>query len=294
MSSQHAIAEPPTEIVEPVSEDGRYVSEDEYWLNYYSELDIHYEWNDGRLEEKPVSDYATFLVYEWLAGLLRHFLKAHPIARLVALEMGFRLPLPHKTVIRKPDLGVVRNDNAQPLLPLDASYHGVFDLCIEALSDTKRRNIERDTVSKKAEYAAGGVREYYILHREPEQTAFFGLSPGDVYRPIPPVAGIVRSRVLPGFQFRASDLVRQPGDEAMRDDPVYAGFVLPKWRETEQRAEAAEQRARGAEQRAESAEQRAESAERRADAERKAREASEEELARMRRLLAGRNGTISR
>jgi hypothetical protein len=122
-------------------------------------------------------------------------------------------------------------------------------------------------------YAAGGVREYYILHREPEQTAFFRLGPGGVYRPIPPVAGIVRSRVLPGFQFRVSDLVRQPGDEAMRDDPVYAGFVLPEWRETEQRAEAAEQRA---------------------DAERKAREASEEELVRMRRLLAGRNGTIAR
>jgi hypothetical protein len=140
---------------------------------------------------------------------------------------------------------------------------------IEAPSDTKRWNIERDTVSKKADYAAGGVREYYILHREPEQTAFFGLSPGGL--PADPARG--RSQVLPGFQFSVSDLVRQPGNEAMRDASVYGGFVLPKWRETEQCAEAAEQRG---------------------EAERKARETSEEELARMRSLLAGRNGTISR
>jgi hypothetical protein len=272
MSNQHAIAEPAAEVVEPVSEDGRRVSEEEYWLHYYLEPDIHYEWNDGRLEEKPVSDYATYLVYEWLTVLLRHFLKAHPVARMVALEMGFRLPLPHKTVIRKPDLGVVRNDNAQRLLPLDVSYHGVFDLCIEALSDKERRGIERDEVSKKAEYAAGGVPEYYILHREKEHTAFYARAPGGVYRAIPPVDGIIRSRALPGFQFRESDLRRQPEDETMRDDPVYAGFVLPKWRETEQRAEDAEQRA---------------------EAERKAREAAEKELARVRRLLAGKNAASS-
>jgi hypothetical protein len=80
---------------------------------------------------------------------------------------------PTGTVIRKPDFGVVRNDNPQPLLPLDCSYHGVFDLCVEALSDNERRGIERDSVAKKAEYAAGGVPEYYILHREPERQGFF-------------------------------------------------------------------------------------------------------------------------
>ncbi|WP_172965200.1 hypothetical protein [Candidatus Thiodictyon syntrophicum] len=37
----------------------------------------------------------------------------------------------------------------------------------------ERRGSERDTVTKKAEYAAGGVPEYYILHREPERQAFF-------------------------------------------------------------------------------------------------------------------------
>ncbi len=137
------------------------------------ESNIHYEWNNGHLEEKPVSDYETFLVYHWFMLLLDHFLRTRPIAKLVALEMGFRLLLPTVTVIRKPDFGVVRNDNLQPLLLLDASYHGIFDLCIEALSDKKRADIERDAMVKKAEYAAHGVPEYYILYREPERQAFF-------------------------------------------------------------------------------------------------------------------------
>jgi len=141
---------------EPRSADGLRVSEETYWKEYYLESDIHYEWNNGRLEEKPVSDYGTFLVYAWFIKLLQHFLDTRPIARMVALEMGFRLALPTGTVIRKPDFGVVCNTNPQPLLPLDASYHGVFDLCIEALSDLEHRGSERDTVTKKAEYAAGG------------------------------------------------------------------------------------------------------------------------------------------
>jgi hypothetical protein len=227
----------------PGSEDGRRVSERTYWEDYYFQSDIQYEWNDGRLEEKPVSDYATILVYQWLMALLRHFLKARPIATYVTLNMGFRLRLPDRAVIRKPDFGVVRHDNPQPLLPHDASYHGVFDLCVEALSDRKRRDIERDTVTKKGEYAAAGVPEYYILHPDPKHQAFFTRSESGLYVPLEPDAGVIRSRVLPGFQFRLSDLTAQRDDEALRDDPVYAEFVLPGWRADRERAEAEAARA---------------------------------------------------
>ena len=244
--SQTVLAEsrrtqPPPEPVASRSHAGRYVSEDEYWRTYYLESDCHYEWNDGRLEEKPVSDYETFLVYHWFMLLLGHFLTARPIAKMVALEMGFRLPLPTGTVIRKPDFGVVRNDNPQPLLPLDVSYHGVFDVCIEALSDKERSGIVRDAVVKKAEYAAGGVPEYYILHRTPEQQACFTRTAAGVYVPITPEDGVICSRTLPGFQFRLTDLCRRPEHSTLRDDPVYAAFVLPGWREVEERAQAAEQ-----------------------------------------------------
>ncbi len=223
---------------EPRSLDGLLVSEEDYWLHYYSESDRHYEWNNGRLEEKPVSDYATWLVYEWFLDLLRQFLRTCPIARGVALEMGFRMRLPQGVVIRKPDFGVVHNDNPQPLLPLDHSYHGVFDLCIEALSDRKRRDVQRDAVTKKAEYAAGGVREYFILHREPERQAFYTRSAAGLYVPIPAQDGIIRSRVLPGLQFRLEHLCSQPDPADLRHDPVYAGFLYPGWRAADERADA--------------------------------------------------------
>jgi hypothetical protein len=42
---------------------------------------------------------------------LRLFLDSRPIAKMVALEMGLRLPLPTGTVIRKPDFGVGDNAN---------------------------------------------------------------------------------------------------------------------------------------------------------------------------------------
>ncbi|WP_295431821.1 Uma2 family endonuclease [uncultured Thiodictyon sp.] len=274
-------AEP--EPVAPPSQAARLCTEDDYWRTYYLESDIHYEWNNGRLEEKPVSDYETFQVYHWFMLLLGHFLRARPMAKLVALEMGFRLPLPTGTVIRRPDFGVVCNDNPQPLLPLDVSYHGVFDVCIEALSDKERRSIERDTLVKKAEYAAGGVPEYYILHRTPEQQAFFIRTPAGVYVPISPEDGVIRSRVLPGFQFRLADLCGRPEHERLRDDPVYAAFVLPGWREAEQRAAAEARRADAEAQRADA------EGEARRQAERRALEA-EQALARLQAQLADRQG----
>jgi hypothetical protein len=297
----------PDEAVEPRSEDGRRVSEADYWAEYYHAADICYEWNNGRLEEKPVSSWDTIAVYKWLMGLLEHFLRVHPIADWVVLEMGFRLALAEKTVIRRPDLGVVRRDNPEPLRPGMASYPGVFDLCIEALSDRRQRDIRRDTVTKHGEYAGGGVPEYYILSHRDEHQAFYGLDATGRYVPLPAADGIVRSRVLPGFQFRQSDLCAQPDWDSLRADPVYAGFVLPGWTAAEQRAaaeaaraevateraEAEAARAELASERADTQAQRADAESRRADAEARraeteaaARQQAEAELARLRAEIA--------
>jgi hypothetical protein len=84
------------------------------WRDYSLESDIRYEWSDGRLEEKPVSDYETYFVYARFVRLLQHFLNTRPIARMVALKVVFRLALPIGIVIRKPDLGMDLADNPRP------------------------------------------------------------------------------------------------------------------------------------------------------------------------------------
>jgi hypothetical protein len=221
---------------ETQSEDGVFVSEELYWEKYYDHPDFNYEWNNGYLEEKPVADYSKVKMYHWFSDILRGYLQVHPIARFTALEMGARLPLPHKTAIRKPDLGLVLNSNIIPLGDADRTYHGIYDLCIESMSDSSKKEIERDTVQKWGEYESVGIQEYYILDDHGVETNFLE-NVGGIYVPITQVNGVVHSKVLPGFQFRVNDLYRQPGLIELTDDPVYQGFILPEYQAEKRRAE---------------------------------------------------------
>ncbi len=46
-----------------VSEDGRFVSEEEYWEKYYDDPDFIYEWKNGRPEVRPMSDVKGSRMY---------------------------------------------------------------------------------------------------------------------------------------------------------------------------------------------------------------------------------------
>lgn len=64
------------------------------------------------------------------------------------------------------------------------------------------------------------------------------------YSSIRPAPGkIIRSAVLPGFQFRKSDLYIRPDFETLAEDPVYRSFVLKKWQAERSRADEAEKKA---------------------------------------------------
>ncbi|MFN8486413.1 MAG: Uma2 family endonuclease [Caldilineaceae bacterium] len=235
-----------------------YVSEALYWEKYYTDSDINYEWNNGQLEVVPVTDHAKYLMYLWFLDVLRDFLHVQPLAKIIGLELGFRLALPTKTTIRKPDLGLVLHTNPVPLQDYDRTYHGIFDLCVESLSGSTQAEIDRDTIIKRAEYAAAGVQEYYILDERGIETQFYHLTRWGVYEPLPCPDGVIRSRVLPGFQFRVEDLYTKPAPPQMVQDSVYNSFISPFYRAERLRAEEAEARAEQAHQRAEQERQRAE------------------------------------
>jgi hypothetical protein len=234
---------------EPLKQDKRQrVTETEYWEKYYNAPDVTYEWNNGYLEEKAVSDLITYSMYKWFFKLIEHYLTTHRMAETTGLEMGFRLTLSGSTEIRRPDLGVVLNSNSVPLLPDDRSYKGTFDLCVEAISDSTKKEIERDTVSKKWEYAEGGVKEYYILDGYDRFLEFYRLNAKGIYMPIKPTkGGIIKSKVLPGFQFRREDLFNKPSPDDMIADKVYKRFVLPGYSEEKRARRKAERRALEAE-----------------------------------------------
>jgi Uma2 family endonuclease len=242
---------------EVYAEAGQYVSEAIYWDQYYENSDLAYEWNNGRLEEKPMPDYAQYRLYLWFLGLVKDYLYVTESGRMIALELGFRLALARKVAIRKPDLAVVLNTNPIALKDKDRSYKGIFDLCIESISDSTRGEVERDTVVKWQEYAAAGVQEYFVLDERGIETEFYQLRNG-VYAPIQPVKGVIHSQILPGFQFRLADLYRLPELPQLIEDPVYQAFVSPFLRAERLRAEAANQQAEQERIRAEEANQRAE------------------------------------
>jgi Uma2 family endonuclease len=247
------------------------VTEAEYWEKYYFNPNIIYEWNDGILEEKAVSDKATNSMYGWLFELTGYYLKTHQIGERLYLETGFRLVLPHKTVIRRPDFGVILNDNPVPYQNKDHSYKGVCNFCVEAISDLTKEDIERDTKTKLSEYEAVGVQEYYILDAKDLYQEFYALNQQGVYVPLQRVGSVIKSSVLPGFQFRISDLHEQPIVEEMIEDPVYQGFVLPGYRDAKIQAIEAQKRAEAEGKRAEAEARRADVAEAQAREEKKAR-----------------------
>ena len=242
-----------------ISQDGVYVSEAEYWERYYDDPDFKYEWNNGVLEEKPMADFSKAQMYLWFLQLLENYLRVQPIAQVVVLDIGFRLALAEKTSVRRPDLAVIRNDNPVAIAGPDRTYRGIFNLCVESLSDSSRREIERDTVHKKREYAGIGVQEYYILDDRGRHTAFYRRTAWGGYAALEATGiGVIRSEVLPGFQFRVTDLYAQPTLEELASDEVYRGYIWPEYQAERSRAELAQQRAEQERRERELAQQRAE------------------------------------
>ena len=250
--------------------DGLAVSEEEYWDRYYNycegNCDRSYEWNNGYLEERPVGDFQSSVMYRWFLHLLECYFSTYPAGIIANIEIGFRLALPHGTVIRKPDLGVVLHGNPVAAKPLDRNFKGIYDLCVESLSYSTREDIVRDTVQKKTEYARAGVKEYHILDARGMETAFYRLNARGTYSKIKPGKdGVLRSQVLPGFQFRISDLYTQPALEKLSEDPVYQDYVLPFYQKARHEAESQRLRAEQEKLRAEEERVRAEAEKHRAD-----------------------------
>jgi Putative restriction endonuclease len=247
------------EVLDPLSEDGNYVSEERYWAEYYEHPDFNYEWNNGILEEKPTTTAKQYATYDWFNHLIRNFLEVKPMARKLGLKLGFRLSLPKKVTIRKPDLFVVCHDNPIGIKGEDHTYRGICDQCVESLSDSTQREVERDTIHKKFEYNIVGVREYYILDPSSVHMKFFRRTEsGDYAEFDASPEQIIRSQVLPGFQFRIADLIRKPRLVDLIDDEVYQGFVLPEYQAARRRAEQERHRAEQNQQLIEQERQRAE------------------------------------
>lgn len=263
----HSNGHTPSVVAAP--DHGRYVSKEEYWAVWY-EADPSYEWNNGYLEAKPMPNVIQLRLFHWFLEIMRQYVATMQNAELMGLETGFTMSVPNdqvangastnamKEVIRKPDLAAILHTNPVTWEEHQRSYHGICDLCIEAISDSSKEEILRDTAIKKSEYEFAGVQEYYILDPSGENMHFYARAADGTYEEMEPNAqGVIQSSVLPGFQFRYSDLKRQRSLESLALDEVYRGFVLLHYQAAVARAEAAAERADAADERADAADERA-------------------------------------
>ena len=216
------------------------VSETEYWEKYYHDELIRYEWNNGRLEEKDMPTHISIICVDFLLDCIRQYLKYNPIATLITYEHAFSINIQNTKRIRRPDYAVILKTNPTQMAPDDYSYKGTYDMCIELLSDTKKEYITKDTVFRKNEYANANVSEYFILDiNNRKHTAFYRLDQKGNYVDIKPQNGVIKSTVLPGFQFRIQDIYHHPDLSELIDDDVYQHYILRDFQDEKREKEKA-------------------------------------------------------
>ncbi len=164
---------------------------------------VRAEWEAGEVILVPPENIGHLDREGLLAAVVRLFVEHHDLGRVFAGSAEIRLPRQRRR--RVPDLVFV----ATPRLHLlrDTFIDGPPDLAVEIVSPD---SVERDWVTKRAEYEAAGVREYWIADSAHERFVAYALH-GKKYRAIRPDGeGRVRSRVLKGLYIRPDWLWRSP------------------------------------------------------------------------------------
>jgi Uma2 family endonuclease len=160
------------------------VSSLEQWLELPE--DSEGEWVDGRLEEEEVPDAVHELAVSWLIRVLgawlgsRGFVFGSDLKVLTAANRG-----------RRPDLVALLPGSARP--PRRGPLHIPPDLIVEVVSPSPRDE-RRDRIEKMAEYAAFGVRYYWLVDPALGSFEIFERTGAGHYQKL---AGVVSGRIDP-------------------------------------------------------------------------------------------------
>jgi Uma2 family endonuclease len=131
------------------------------------------ELSDGCLEVLPMPTPYHQLIVDFLHSLLQAFVAAHGAGVVLFAPLPVRL-MPGK--YREPDIIFLRPGRLQDL---HRQPHGA-DLVMEVVSEGDE-NRERDLVTKRQEYAAAGIAEYWIVDPQEQRITVLTLD-GSVYR----------------------------------------------------------------------------------------------------------------
>lgn len=176
----------------------------EEYLQQYSGQQVEYD--NGRVIEASPStgkhnDVITFLII-----LFETYLQATNEGKMHHEKITMRLVIDGKIKGPEPDLFVVTTPNLHKLT--ETYLDGAADLVVEVISSDSDN---RDRVKKFMYYETSGVREYWIIDPNFNETLFYVLDEnGQFQRQAPNDEGFYQSSVLSRMKLRASLLLQYP------------------------------------------------------------------------------------
>jgi Uma2 family endonuclease len=170
--------------------------------------DSRVEWVDGQVVPmSPVSkrhDEITGFIY----AILRGFLRRRKLGGRVVHD-DFQMKLGPTRSSRVPDVAYVAPEHEARLE--DTFLNGPADLAVEVVSPDSRT---RDRVEKFREYAAGGVREYWLIDPVLQTAEAYRLTADGRYEPVDlGTSPRLTSEALPGFWIDVAWLWEDVTDE---------------------------------------------------------------------------------
>ncbi len=188
-----------TQIESPVAKST--ITYEEFLIQYAGE---NAEWVDGKVERMSPISVEHDDLSGWLYKMMSELVQTRDLGTV--LHDKFQMKTGARLSGREPDIIFVAKTNLSRLKR--TFLDGPADLVIEVISDD---SVERDRVTKFAEYQQGGVGEYWILDPETRSQDFYVLGiDGRFERAHPTPEGIYRSTVLPSFWIEVAWLWQKP------------------------------------------------------------------------------------
>jgi Uma2 family endonuclease len=178
-----------------------------------------YEWVGGNvMQTSPIHDRHD-VIAAYLRLLFRLYFKLRPIGRV--RQAPFLMHLPAIEVSREPDVQVILDENPHEYT---ATYmKGPADLAIEVVSPESEK---RDYEIKRAEYEAGGGREYWIVDPMKKECLFLLRDDEGKYQPQAiDERGVYMASVLPDLRLKVDELWLPEED---MPDPVEVQLALQR------------------------------------------------------------------
>lgn len=170
------------------------MTEDEF-RNWHVGEHVRAEWVNGFAIVMSQANREHADLNGWLIGVLRSYVEAKGIGKILGPEFTVRLGLQHRR--RVPDVVYVAHDRLERLT--DTHLEGAADLIVEIVSPD---SISWDWREKYFDYEASGVREYWVIDPMSRHVEVHVLHENGTYQRQDIVNDTIVSHVLSGLWIR--------------------------------------------------------------------------------------------